>query len=73
MLWLKCCVCYYVILCLQLANVEMLEHETDNTQHLELLTEHISTLQLENSRLKGRVEVMLACVIYYNTILVQLW
>jgi len=48
---------------LQLANVEMLQHESDNTQHLELLTEHISTLELENSRLKGRVEVLLTRII----------
>jgi len=49
--------------CLQLADVDMLQHEADNTQHLELLTEHISTLELDNSRLKGRVEVMLARII----------
>jgi len=45
---------------LQLANAEMLQHEADNVQHLELLTEHISTLELENSRLKRRIEVLLA-------------
>lgn len=46
--------------CLQLAETEMLQHETDNTIHLELLTEHISTLELENSQLKGRIEVLYA-------------
>jgi len=41
----------------QLADVEMLQHEADNSQHLEMLAEHIITLELENSQLKGRVEV----------------
>ena len=51
-------------MCLQLAHDEMVRHEADNSPHLEMLAEHISTLQLENSRLKGRVEVIHACIIY---------
>jgi len=48
--------------CPQLAEVDMLQHEADNTQHLELLTEHISALELENAQLKGRVEVLAVIV-----------
>ena len=43
---------------LQLADDEMVQHEADSARHLELLTEHISLLELENSRLKGRIEVL---------------
>jgi len=43
--------------CLQLPEAEMLQHESDNANHIELLAEHISTLELEQSRLKGRIEV----------------
>ena len=50
----------YFSVCLQLAESEMLQHEADNTLHLELVTEHISTLELENSQLKGRIEVLYA-------------
>jgi len=44
--------------CVQLARDEMLQHEADNSLHLEMLAEHISTIELENSQLKGRVEVL---------------
>jgi len=43
---------------LQLARDEMLQHEADNSPHIEMLAIHISTLELENSRLNAKIEVL---------------